>query len=352
MTEPKSRSERPRRGFFAWVGCLFRLIQFLVRAIIALVGGWIAYSRLFVPHRLTLSHALGGERRTFSANGIELSYYVSGTGKPLVLLHSINAAASAYEMKPIYDHFAAMRRVYALDLPGFGFSARHDLVYSPQLYTDAILSFIRSQVADSGGPADVVALSLSSEFAARAADAAPEFFSSLTLISPTGFGRTGGVVVRSEREEERSTRFLNSLHSPLWSQPLYDLLTSRPSLRFFLGMSFAGPVDEKLLAYAYLTSHQPGAYYAPFYFISGKLFSPDIRLVYGRLKLPVMVLYNKDAFTSFELLDEFRDRPNWRLVRIRGTRGLPHFEKSEQTNKVLAAFLADYSLPMQVDIEQ
>ena len=36
-----------------------------------------------------------------------LSYYMAGEGDPLLLLHSINAAASAYEVRPAFEH--AMR---------------------------------------------------------------------------------------------------------------------------------------------------------------------------------------------------------------------------------------------------
>ena len=115
-----------------------------------------------------------------------ISYYAdaSGVGSPLVLIHSINAAGSAYEMKPIFEQYRGQRPVYALELPGFGFSERSDKVYSWQLYTDSIVEFLTDVV---GEPADVIALSLSNEFAARAAHNHPDLFRSLTMISPSGF---------------------------------------------------------------------------------------------------------------------------------------------------------------------
>ena len=39
--------------------------------------------------------------------------------RPLLLLHSINASASAYEVKPLFEHYRQQRPVYAPDLPGF-----------------------------------------------------------------------------------------------------------------------------------------------------------------------------------------------------------------------------------------
>src|SRR4051812_14035744 len=74
----------------------------LFAAISAALGGWISYSALRINHRQSLPPAIDAERRTFiSPNAGMLSYYVdrSAVGRPLVLIHSINAAGSAYEMK-------------------------------------------------------------------------------------------------------------------------------------------------------------------------------------------------------------------------------------------------------------
>lgn len=137
---------------------------------LAAIGGWIGYSALRVNHRRILPDAINAERRTFisPASGM-LSYYADrkAAGRPLVLIHSINAAASAYEMKPIFEQYRGIRPVYALDLPGFGFSDQSNRVYSPRLYANAIIDFLQTQVK--GGAADVIALSLGSEFAAMAA---------------------------------------------------------------------------------------------------------------------------------------------------------------------------------------
>ena len=53
-------------------------------------------------------------------------YHRPGAGAPVLLLHSINAAASSFEMRPIFDHLAqtTTRPLYALDWLGFGRSIR------------------------------------------------------------------------------------------------------------------------------------------------------------------------------------------------------------------------------------
>src|SRR5512144_1230168 len=96
-----------------------------------------------------LPAAVSGERREIRGAAGLLSYYTTGPANaalgpaPLLLIHSVNAAGSAYEMRPLYEHYRASRTVYALDLPGFGFSERSDRAYAPQLMTDAIHEMVR-----------------------------------------------------------------------------------------------------------------------------------------------------------------------------------------------------------------
>jgi len=295
---------------------------------------WLLYSRFRINHRVHLSAALPAERKTLiSPSAGHLIYYRDNhaAGTPLVLLHSINAAASSYELRPLFQHYRAARPVYALDLPGFGFSERANVRYTPRLYTQAIADFLAAEV---GQPADVIALSLTSEFAARAAVENPSLFRSLTMISPTGLS------TKQEAMSGGHSLLRRMLLFPVWSQALFDLLATQESIHAFLERSFVGEVDKVLDSYAYETTHQPGARYAPFAFVSGCLFSPDIRTaVYDKLTIPVCVLYDEDPYVSFERLpDLLTSHPNWHAERLIPTRGLPHFEKLDETASDLDRF--------------
>jgi pimeloyl-ACP methyl ester carboxylesterase len=300
--------------------------------VLAAAAGWIGYSAMFINHRRPLPAALDFPRRELlSMQAGLLSYYAeaSSTGRPLLLIHSINAAASSYEMRPLALHYQGVRPVYALDLPGYGFSERSRRVYRPRLYTQAILDCVENAI---GEPVDAVALSLGCEFLALAALERSMLFRSLAFISPTGFGHApmpGG-----------SPALYNALSFPVWSQALYDALVSQRSLRYFLQMSFAGPVDAGMVEYAYQSAHQPGARHAPLTFVSGQLFTPLIRTqVYERLSTPALVLYDQDPNVRFDALPAHAEHyPNWTAQRIPGTRGLPHWERLPETAAALESF--------------
>jgi pimeloyl-ACP methyl ester carboxylesterase len=228
--------------------------------------------------------------------------------------------------------------VFALDLPGFGYSERSNRNYAPGMYEAAILDFLETQV---GEPADVVAFSLGSEFAARAALAAPERFNSLVLLSPTGLSLDVSETRSQQAGQSGISHVIHPLFSfPVWSRPFFDLLTTHSSIEYFLRKSFIGPVPQDLIEYAYVSAHQPGAEHAPLYFISGKLFTPGVRqLVYERLQIPTLAIYDRDNFTSFEMLPDVLSKNSvWQAVRLVPTLGMPHFERLEDTVEVLNRF--------------
>ena len=103
-----------------------------------------------------------------------------------------------------------------------------------RMMTDAILIAVREiQDVHGRGPIDALAVSLSSEFLARAVTETPLAFRSVALVSPTGFRS------RDENAKWRDgTRAMPWLHAlfefPLWSEGFFRLLTSRAGIRYFL----------------------------------------------------------------------------------------------------------------------
>ena len=305
---------------------------------LGLLGGFAGGRALRPARALPLEPALDAERESLQIPFGMLNYYKAGPseGTPLLLIHSVNAAASAYEVKPLFEHYARWRPVYALELPGFGFSERHDRIYTPRLMTDAIVAWLdQIRIRHGHFPVDAMALSLSSEFLARAASEHPTSFRSLALINPTGFEserhRGGSAGMTHGRPAMRDI-----VSFPLWSRALFDLLVSRPSLRLFLQKAWgSGAVDEGLLAYDYASAHQPGAEHAPFSFLAGFLFSRDAWTLYRDLPMPVWLAHGvRGDFVDVGRKREVASLPNW-TVQVFPTGALPQFE---QLDEVAAAY--------------
>lgn len=281
--------------------------------------------------------AVSGER--FEVGGV--SCYVAGQGPPLLLLHSVNAAASAAEVRPLYEHYRAKRTVFAPELPGYGYSQRSDRAYTPRLMTDA-LHAVAGQIRQRCGtaPIDALAVSLGCEFLARAAMEQPAHWGRLALVSPTGLMGT-----KPRRGTPGSTRAVPWLYKllahPLWAQGLFDGLTKPAVVRYFLRRTWGGPgMDAQMADYAILTARQPGARHAPLHFLGAGLFSADIHTVYEALRGPVWASHGvRGDFTDYRGLALLKPQPPWRVT-VFPTGALPYFEVPDAFHSEFDAFLA------------
>ena len=249
---------------------------------------------------------------------------------PLLLVHSVNASASAAEVAPLFDHYRRTRPVYALDLPGYGLSDRSDRAYTPRLMTDALhaaVALIREQCG--GGPVDVLGVSLACEYVVRLHSEAPNAVRRMALVSPTGF--SGNKRRYGPPGSTRGIPWLyKALANPAWSGALFNALTRPGVIRYFLERTWGSKhIDEALYRYDVLTTRQPGAKNAPLYFLAAFLFSDDINSLYEAVDCRVWVsMATRGDFTDYGGRSTVEGRPNWQFHRVDGG-ALPYFEKPE-----------------------
>lgn len=288
-----------------------------------------------------LPKAIDAELRHVDTPTGRQAYYVAGTGSPLLLIHSINAAGSAYEVKPIFEHYRQSRRVYAVDLPGFGHAERSNRRYDIALYTDAVDAMARLIADETNCAPDALALSLSSEFLGRAAGRAPDLFQRLVFVTPTGF-RAGDANRRGEPMSSREIGWLSGFLSLAGvGSGAFRLLTRPGTIRYFLKRTWGSPdIDDGLAEYDVSTTRQPGAQYAPIAFISGALFSRDVRTIYESLAMPVLLAHGtKGDFQDFRGAAWTEQKENWAQHAF-DTGALPHFEKPAEFFAVVDSFFS------------
>ena len=91
---------------------------------LALKVGWIVYSKKYIDHHAKVNLTLEAEHHTFESETVgKIKYYeskVESKQTPILLVHGIHLFAGAHDMVPVFGAFSAYRKVYLLDLPGFG----------------------------------------------------------------------------------------------------------------------------------------------------------------------------------------------------------------------------------------
>lgn len=299
-----------------------------------------------LPPPSSIPPALDWETRTLETPlGRSHCYVRPGSGPPLVLLHSFNAAASSFEMKPIAEHYAATtdRPLFAVDWLGFGRSSRPGTAYTPAHYAHQLYQVL-TELADA--PADLIGLSLGCEYAAwMGLQAAPQV-RRLALISPTG--------LTTPRGPSLAGRFALALAGPtgLFELAFYQL-TRRASLRRYYERQVfldADRVPDALLDYAETMTQVKGAAHAPRRFVDGSLYLDEVvSTIYGRLYRPTLLLTPSrpgPTVQSFDQLPALLDQNPRALSHETVPGGLmPHWETPAPLFVALDAFLDPENAP-------
>lgn len=281
-----------------------------------------------------LENLIGGEEGWFHWRGHRVAYTRRGSGPPVLLVHSIHAAAFAYEWRFNVDALAEHHTVYAIDLLGFGLSDRPAIRYSARLYL-ALLADFASQVI--AAPAVLVASSLSAAYAIVLGARDPGRFPALVLIAPTGLVR----LHQSSSTAGDLARY--TVDSPVLGTAVFNAMVSRRSIRAWLERLYVDDalVTDDVVEALYTTSHQPGAKYAPSAFVSSHL-NLDVRRALRRLLQPVLLVWGEQATeTPVEDVRGFRAlRPDMDIAILDPAGDLPHDERPDEFNEIVNTFLA------------
>jgi pimeloyl-ACP methyl ester carboxylesterase len=281
-----------------------------------------------------LPPTLPGAMQDWSWRGWRVRVTTLGAGPPIVLVHSVHAAASSFEMRNVFEPLSQRHTVYAVDLLGFGKSERPAAPYSAAFYAELLADLLGEVVRE---PAVLVGSSLSSAYVVEVARARPELVRGLVLISPTGETSPGGA--------ERALGRLMAL--PLVGTAAFNVLISEASIARYLCRVYADPslVDEPLVGQHWATAHQPNARLAPAAFLAGRL---DLSFDLGgpTLRTPVLVLRGTvpSPFAVNVFADDAQLRGYCQQIRfevIDGAGQLPHDEAPDRVVELIEGWLSD-----------
>ena len=157
------------------------VVLILVLAFVALTVFWFAR-----PADVSFDAVRGGVPNSdyshfADIDGVRIHYQEKGTGTPLVLIHGYTS--STYSWKDVFEPLAKTFRVIAVDLKGFGFSAKPDGDYTRRaqaLLVTHLLEHLKIEKAWLCGN------SMGGEVALNVALANPERVAGLILVDSAG----------------------------------------------------------------------------------------------------------------------------------------------------------------------
>jgi pimeloyl-ACP methyl ester carboxylesterase len=202
----------------------------------------------------------------------DIAYTVKGSGKPVLLIHSIGIGAGKTEWDEniLIEKF----KVYRIDLPGFGCSDKQVMEYNSYFYALIINEFIKNVI---GEKTNVIALNVSSTFAMAGAALNAALYDKIIAINPYDRG------LGSHYADTAFVKFLLPL--PVVGTLVYNLISSRQSVLAFLGRAvpvFNNHGDIRaMVEKQYSNAHKKGVNnkYAIISFIKGYMYSPLHQLI-------------------------------------------------------------------------
>jgi pimeloyl-ACP methyl ester carboxylesterase len=235
-----------------------------------------------------------------------------------------------HQVATLADRF----RVYAPDLLGFGYSDRPPIAYTSSTFVALIGDLVRDII---GEPTDVIASSLTAAYAIENAARYPDLFRKLILVCP------GGVGSLSSPPGPVGEAIYALLRSPVVGTAVFNALTSRASLRYFLAeKSFFDPhlVTDEMVETHWQMAHQPGGQWAPAAFLSQRL-NRDVRQAWQSLTQPVLIVWGGQAQpTPVETVQHFLHLRPTTDVQIFDRCGiLPHDEHARRFNTLVQDYL-------------
>lgn len=176
-------------------------------------------------------------------------YTKSGSGKPLLLIHDLNAASSGYEWNQMIARLQDTYTVYTIDLLGCGRSEKLNMTYTNYLYVQLISDFIKSEI---GHRASVIATGESASIPIMACANTPDLFDQLMFINPLSlldFSQLSG-------KTAKMYKFVVDL--PILGTLLYHIASSKQALiEEFMTKGFYNPYSVKS---SYIDSYYESAH--------------------------------------------------------------------------------------------
>lgn len=253
----------------------------------------------------------------------KIFYKVYGTGRPLLLIHSLYTSCCMAEWDEAIKELSFKYKIYTIDMLGYGMSDKPKMTYTAFIYASLIKDFIENVIEQ---PSFVIAANNSGAAAVTAAKIYKDRILKLMLISPNGLNDPMAV---------NSSKFKRMIMEiPVLGTAYYNIKTSKPAVSSFIKKHgfLANEIDRgDLIKTFYKSAHfeKGNARYA-FASLITNYMNMDITNYVSEINIPLCVAWGEEndlnRIVNMENLREIM--PNIRYYIFEKTKLFPHIENS------------------------
>ena len=251
-----------------------------------------------------------------------IHYTKRGNGKPILLIHNLNACFCGYEWKELERYLAESYTVYTIDLLGFGRSEKPNFTYTNYLYVQLLSDFIKSEI---GHRTNIVTSGISSSIAIMACSSSPELFDQIFLINPES------VVESSLYPGKNAKLYKFILDTPIIGSLIYNIAFSRSRIEKALAADYFYNPYSMHARYAdafYEAAHLGKSPKSVFASITCNYTRCSIANALKKIDNSICIICGSAHPANKELIREFKNcNPAVEAYIIQKSKLLPHMEK-------------------------
>lgn len=151
----------------------------------------------------------------------DIYYAKTGKGKPILLIHDLDASSSSYEWIKVIRKLSVNNTVYAIDLLGCGRSDKPNLTYTNYLYVQLVNDFIKNIIEEK---TDVIATGDSLSFAIMGCQIESGYYNKLVGITPADLYE----LAKSPGKRNNLLKFVMEL--PVIGTFIYNIVESKNNI--------------------------------------------------------------------------------------------------------------------------
>ncbi len=259
-----------------------------------------------LTNKIIFNRAQKAARQQMYTNSIyhwklgDISYTCTGSGHPILLIHSLDTTSSSYEWNKITESLSKSHTVYTLDLLGCGFSQKPGFTYVNFVFVQLINDFITNVI---GGRTDVVTLNNSSSIALTACIYNKEIFNKIILINPEPLSECNKMPSKTRR-----------LHAFYYKFPVYGTLAyninfsrNRIAKRLRQRRSELDSINSSVIDTLYQNAHL-GGYYTKYLYSSlcGKYMGVSIEHILKKIDNSIYILGGEYIPNINTIIEEYK----------------------------------------------
>lgn len=296
-----------------------------VCAILAtLATGTIYIMNRIIYYLSTIDNLLGNtEGNYYEWRFGKIFYKKQGEGKPILLIHDLNAHSSGYEWKKVTSALAEYNTVYTIDLLGCGRSDKPNITYTNFLYVQMINDFIKHIICDK---VDVIATGESASFVVMACNTGEDTINRIAMVNPSSLYELAKIPTK----RTKTLKFL--INIPILGTLLYNILQSQKSLdEVFTFQYFYDDtkIDNTIVKTYYEAAHTDKIK-SKFLFasIKGRFTRANISSCIGNITNSIYIISGKENSQYEETAEQYKHFvPAIETISIPDTKYLPQLER-------------------------